>query len=351
MSTEPHIRLTALRKVYPGTAGTAEVVALDGIDLAVERGRIHGIVGRSGAGKSTLIRCLTVLERPTSGAVVIDGEELSALPEGRLREARRRLGMVFQHVNLLDSRTIAQNVAYPLEVAGMPRAQRAARVQELLDLVGLGDRAGAYPAQLSGGQRQRVGIARALATEPAVLLCDEPTSALDSATTRQILGLIRDLRDRLGITVLIITHEMAVVREICDSVTLLDHGRVAEQGAVADVVAAYGSRLARELIPVPDLPLGEERQLVEVAYSTDDVATADVLAAVAALGTGVEVAAGTIETLAGRRVGRLQLDVPAADVPAALDRLHAVGLHAVVSADGEAGAGGAARAAGAGVAR
>ncbi len=324
-----HIELSALRKVYP--ARGADVVALDGIDLAVPKGAIHGIVGRSGAGKSTLIRCLTVLERPTSGTVSVDGEVLSDLPESRLRTARRRIGMVFQHVNLLDSRTIAANVAYPLEVAGMPRAERAARVAQLLELVGLGDRGDAFPAQLSGGQKQRVGIARALATEPAVLLCDEPTSALDSATTRQILALIRDLRDRLGITVLLITHEMAVVREICDSVTLLEHGRVVESGPVGDVVAVYGSRLARELIPVPDLPLGDERSLVEVAYTTDDVATRDVLSAVAALGAGVEIAAGTIETLAGRRVGRLQLDLPAGAVDDALARLQAAGVHAEVT--------------------
>ncbi|WP_298455081.1 methionine ABC transporter ATP-binding protein [uncultured Cellulomonas sp.] len=324
-----HIELAALRKVYPARGG--DVVALDGIDLAVARGAIHGIVGRSGAGKSTLIRCLTVLERPTSGTVTVDGEVLSDLSEARLRSARRRIGMVFQHVNLLDSRTIAANVAYPLEVAGMPRERRAARVAELLELVGLAGRGDAYPAQLSGGQKQRVGIARALATEPAVLLCDEPTSALDSATTRQILGLIRDLRDRLGITVLIITHEMAVVREICDSVSLLEHGRVVETGPVGDVVAVYGSRLARELIPVPELPLDDARSLVEVAYTTDDVATQDVLGAVAALGDGVEIAAGTIETLAGRRVGRLQLDVPAGDVDAALTRLRAAGVHAEVT--------------------
>jgi D-methionine transport system ATP-binding protein len=335
VTTAPRIQVIGLRKVYPG-AGHG-VVALDGIDVSVQPGEIHGIVGRSGAGKSTLIRCLTVLERPTSGSVVVDGEELSGLPEARLRAARRRIGLVFQHVNLLDSRTVAGNIAYPLEVAGVPRATRAARVAELLDLVGLGERADAYPAQLSGGQKQRVGIARALATEPAVLLCDEPTSALDSATTRQILGLIRDLRDRLGITVLIITHEMAVVREICDTVTLLDHGRVAEHGPVAEVVAAYGSRLARDLIPVPSLPLGDEHTLVEVAYTTDDVPTHRVLAAVAALGTGVEVAAGTIETLAGRRVGRLRLDVPAADAGHALAALRAAGVHAAVAEDSDPG--------------
>lgn len=325
------IELTDLRKVYPAPSG--DVVALDGVDLTVPRGVVHGIVGRSGAGKSTLVRCLTGLERPTSGSVVVDGQEISALPETRLRSARRNMGMVFQHVNLFDSRTVAGNVAYPLEVARVPRAERGRRVAELLDLVGLAGRASAHPAQLSGGQRQRVGIARALATEPAVLLCDEPTSALDGATTRQILGLVRDLRDRLGITVVIITHEMSVVREVCDSVTLLEHGRVVQHGRLDEVVTDHGSRLARELIPVPDLPLGAERVLVEVTYATDAVATHDALVAVAALGRDVEVAAGTIETLAGLRVGRLQLDVPTGSVPGALDALRAAGLHAVVLGD------------------
>ncbi|MDT0166249.1 methionine ABC transporter ATP-binding protein [Actinotalea sp. AC32] len=327
------IELSDLRKVYPGPAG--DVVALDGIDLVVERGAVHGVVGRSGAGKSTLIRCLTGLERPTSGRVVVDGTDISALPEQRLRAARRRMGMVFQHVNLLDSRTVAANVAFPLEVAGTPRAERAGRVRELLTLVGLGDKADAYPAQLSGGQRQRVGIARALATEPAVLLCDEPTSALDSATTRQTLALIRDLRDRLGITVVIITHEMAVVREICDSVTLLEHGRVVQDGSLADVVTDHGSRLARELIPVPDLPLGPSRALVEATYATDEVSTHDALAAVAALGRDVEVVAGTIETLAGLRVGRLQLEVPAGRVDDVVARLVADRLHAAPTVTGD----------------
>lgn len=318
------IELTALRKVYPSPDG--DVVALDGIDLTVERGTVHGIVGRSGAGKSTLIRCLTGLERPTSGSVTVDGVTISDLPESRLRAARRRTGMVFQHVNLLDSRTIAANVAYPLEVAGVRRPQRTARVAELLDLVGLGDRASAHPAQLSGGQKQRVGIARALATEPAVLLCDEPTSALDVATTRQILGLVRDLRDRLGITVVVITHEPAVVREVCDAVTLLEHGRVVQSGALAQVVREVGSPLSRALVPVPDLPPGGRRRLVEAVYATDTLATADAFATVAALGDDVEVVSATVEPLAGVRVGRLIVDTPAARTDEVVARLRAAGL-------------------------
>lgn len=323
-ASAPRIRITGLRKVYG--SGDRAVVALDGVDLAVQPGEIHGVVGRSGAGKSTLIRCLTLLEHPTEGSVVVDGVDLSTLPERQLRTARRAIGLVFQHVNLLDSRTIAANVAYPLEIAGVPRAERRRRAAELLDLVGLGDRADAYPAQLSGGQRQRVGIARALATEPAVLLCDEPTSALDGDTTRQILALVRDLRDRLGISVIVITHEMAVVRQVCDTVTLLDSGRVAQHGAVRDVVADHGSRLARELIPVPELPVGAERSLLEVSFDDGRTAVRDALAVVAGLGPDVEVAAGAIESVAGRAVGRLQLDVPAARRDQVLTVLHDAGL-------------------------
>lgn len=320
------IELSGLRKVYPAAGG--DVVALDGIDLVVEKGAVHGIVGRSGAGKSTLVRCLTGLERPTSGSVTVDGREISSLTEARLREARRAMGMVFQHVNLLDSRTVAANVAYPLEVAGVPRARRAERVAELLDLVGLGDRGRSYPSQLSGGQRQRVGIARALATEPHVLLCDEPTSALDSATTRQILSFIRDLRDRLGITVVIITHEMSVVREVCDSVTLLEHGRVVQSGRLGAVVTEAGSPLSDALTPVPDLPPDDTRRLVEVTYATTRVPTHRALAAVAALGDDVDVVAGTIETLAGLRVGRLQLDLPHGRAAEVLGALRDAGLDA-----------------------
>ncbi|WP_182112344.1 MULTISPECIES: methionine ABC transporter ATP-binding protein [unclassified Actinotalea] len=320
------IELSGLRKVYPAASG--DVVAIDGIDLVVERGAVHGIVGRSGAGKSTLVRCLTGLERPTSGTVTVDGRVISTLPERQLREARRAMGMVFQHVNLLDSRTIAGNVAYPLEVAGVPRRRRSERVAELLDLVGLADKAAAHPAQLSGGQRQRVGIARALATEPSVLLCDEPTSALDGATTRQILSFVRRLRDTLGITVVIITHEMSVVREVCDSVTLLEHGRVVQSGRLDDVVTQAGSPLSDALIPVPDLPPDDARRLVEVTYATRSVPTHRALAAVAALGEEVDVVAGTIETLAGLRVGRLQLDLPHGRVAPVLAALRDAGLDA-----------------------
>ncbi|MDN5658775.1 methionine ABC transporter ATP-binding protein, partial [Brevibacterium sandarakinum] len=245
------IELRGLRKVFGDT------VALEEIDLSVPAGEIHGIVGRSGAGKSTLIRCLTGLDSPTSGTVSIDGADLTDRSGSGMREARRSIGMVFQHVNLLDSRTAVHNVAHPLQIAGVSKAERLAKAHELLEIVGLGDRADNYPAQLSGGQKQRVGIARALAAEPKVLLCDEPTSALDASTTDQILGLIRSLRDRLGITVLIITHEMSVIREICDSVTLLADGRVARTGTLAEVISEPGSTLAKDLVPLPPIGLDD----------------------------------------------------------------------------------------------
>ena len=220
----PLLELRSLRKEFAARRGP--VVALDDVDLSIARGSIHGIVGRSGAGKSTLIRTITGLETPTSGQVVLDGTDVADLRGAELRRFRRRFGMVFQHANLLDSRTAAGNIALPLEIAGWSTADRRERVAELLRLVDLEDRADNHPAQLSGGQQQRVGIARGLATRPDILICDEPTSALDSTTTRSILELLQSLRDELGITIVVITHEPGVVREICDAVTLLGDGQV-----------------------------------------------------------------------------------------------------------------------------
>jgi len=315
------IELSGLRKEFAGA------VALDGIDLSVPAGQIHGIVGRSGAGKSTLIRCLTGLEQPTSGTVAIDGEDLTALRGEKLRAARRQIGMVFQHANLLDSQTAASNVAHPLRIAGASKRQRAARAAELLDLVGLADRAGNHPAQLSGGQQQRVGIARALASEPKILLCDEPTSALDSATTRQILELIASLRDRLGITVLIITHEMAVVREVCDSVTLLADGRVQRSGSLTEVLSEPGTPLARELLPLPGgLDHSDENAPATVEVALAGISVTELFDIAAQAGTPVtRVDAGTLETIDGLQVGRLRLH---AANPAALSAaLRAAGIH------------------------
>jgi D-methionine transport system ATP-binding protein len=212
-----------------------EFKALAGLDLSINEGEIFGVVGLSGAGKSTFIRCLNRLETPTSGTVVVDGRDLVTLAREELRGFRRNMGMIFQSFNLLSSRTVAGNVAFPLEAAGRGREEAKARVAELLEMVGLADKAGAYPAQLSGGQKQRVGIARALALNPKILLCDEATSSLDPQTTSSILALISDLKNRLGLTVVLITHEMKVITEVCDRVAVLESGRVIETGRVIDV--------------------------------------------------------------------------------------------------------------------
>lgn len=227
------IEISDLSKTYGH--GAKSVAAMHHVSLNIEAGEIFGIIGRSGAGKSTLIRCLNRLETPTWGKIVIDGQELTALSETELRLARREIGMIFQHFNLLSSRTVAGNIAFPMEISGKPRAQIKTRIEELLELVGLTDKANAYPAQLSGGQKQRVGIARALANNPKVLLCDEATSALDPQTTQSILTLIHDIKNRLGLTVVLITHEMKVITEICDRVAVMDEGRIVESGPVIKV--------------------------------------------------------------------------------------------------------------------
>ncbi|MBC7801185.1 MAG: methionine ABC transporter ATP-binding protein [Gemmatimonadaceae bacterium] len=241
------VRLRDLRKTFR-TATGGRMAALDGVSLDVAPGEIFGVIGRSGAGKSTLIRCANLLERPDAGSVVVGGHDMTALSGPALGLARQGIGMVFQHFNLLSSRTVAENVALPLEIAGMAAAERRARVAELLPLVGLTDKAGAYPARLSGGQKQRVGIARALASRPRLLLCDEATSALDPETTGDILALIRDIRDRLSLTVLLITHEMAVVKAICDRVAVLEAGRLIEQGRVFDVFTRPQTPTARRFV-------------------------------------------------------------------------------------------------------
>ena len=229
-------------------SGGGEVEALKNVSLTIEKGEIYGIIGMSGAGKSTLVRCMNLLERPTSGEIWVNGKELDKMSARELRQARREITMIFQHFNLLMQRTCLRNVCFPMELGGMRRADAEKRARELLELVGLPDKADAYPAQLSGGQQQRVAIARALATEPKVLLCDEATSALDPNTTHQIHQLIRELNRELGITVVIITHQMSVVMEICDKVAILDGGEVAEEGLVSAVFAAPKSTAGRRLV-------------------------------------------------------------------------------------------------------
>jgi D-methionine transport system ATP-binding protein len=236
------VRLTGVKRRFGATP------ALDGVSLTVRKGEILGIIGRSGAGKSTLIRCLNGLERPDSGQVCIEGREISRLSERELQPLRRRIGMIFQHFNLLSAKTVRENVALPLKIEGRPKAERLERAAELLDLVGLSEKATAYPAALSGGQKQRVGIARALAARPALLLSDEATSALDPETTRSILALLKDINRRLGLTILLITHEMEVIRSIADRVAVIDGGRIVEEGSVWSVFADPKSEITQSLL-------------------------------------------------------------------------------------------------------
>ena len=233
MEQKPQIEIRGLCKDYPIPGG--EVHALSNISLTIDKGDIYGIIGMSGAGKSTLIRCLNRLDTPTDGQIFIDGENILAMSKQQLRQTRRRMAMIFQQFNLLMQKSVARNVRYPLEIAGVPKKQANERVIELLKIVGLEDKASAYPAQLSGGQKQRVAIARALASDPEMLLCDEATSALDPMTTQSILSLLQKINRELGITVVLITHEMAVIRQICNKVAILDGGKLAEQGTVDDV--------------------------------------------------------------------------------------------------------------------
>lgn len=240
------IKLIGIHKTYGSSSNT--VTALRNIDLHVPKGKIFGVIGSSGAGKSTLIRTVNFLERPTQGSVVIDGQDLSLLDKKNLALARRNIGMIFQHFNLLSSRTVFANIALPLELIGMPPEKIKARVDELLRLIGIQDRAQAYPSELSGGQKQRVAIARALAPSPKILLCDEATSALDPETTHSILALLKKINRQLDITILLITHEMQVVTSICDEVALMSEGQLIEQGEVSWFFGNAKTSLARDFI-------------------------------------------------------------------------------------------------------
>ncbi len=251
------IELHGIEKEYRGAAGP--IRALRGVDLAVAAGEIFGIIGKSGAGKSTLIRCINMLERPSAGRVLVDGRELTALSGRQLRAARKKIGMIFQHFNLLSCRTVFDNVAFPLELDGKSRREIEAEVAPLLELVGLTDRRGQYPAQLSGGQKQRVAIARALANNPKVLLCDEATSALDPQTTRSILELLKNINRKLRLTIVLITHEMPVIKEICDRVAVIEDGLIIEQGTVTDLFVRPQTATTRDFIRTivnHDLPPG-----------------------------------------------------------------------------------------------
>ena len=265
------IELKNLSKSFPTVEG--ELHALTDVSLTIGDGEVYGIVGMSGAGKSTLVRCVNLLERPTSGQVLIDGADLCAMGRKELIAQRRSISMIFQQFNLLMQRTCLKNICFPMEIARAGKADGEKRARELLDIVGLPDKADAYPAQLSGGQKQRIAIARALASDPKILLCDEATSALDPKTTRDILRLIQDINRRMGITVVVITHEMKVIEEICSRVAILDRGRLAETGAVEEVFASPKSEAGRRLVYPDGVPAevlstaADQARVVRVAFN------------------------------------------------------------------------------------
>lgn len=243
---EPLIQIRNVTKTFSGKDNQVE--ALRGISLEIAKGDIYGIIGMSGAGKSTLVRCLNFLERPTAGTVLIDGRDLSGMTEKELRRIRTDIAMIFQHFNLLMQRNVLDNVCFPMEIAGVKKADAGKRAMELLEIVGLAEKAKSYPAQLSGGQKQRVAIARALANNPRILLCDEATSALDPTTTKSILQLLRQINKEFGITIVIITHEMTVVQEICSHVAIIDSGELAEHGTVEEVFTSPRTAAAKKLV-------------------------------------------------------------------------------------------------------
>lgn len=313
------VELRDVHKTFPATSRRAQPVeAIRGVDLDVEAGDIYAIVGYSGAGKSTLVRLVNALEPVTSGSVRVDGVELSGLRERDLRRVRLGIGMIFQQFNLLSSRTVWRNVAYPLEVAGVPRAEQASRVSDLLHFVGLADKAHTYVNRLSGGQKQRVGIARALATQPTLLLADEATSALDPDTTQEVLALLRKVNAELGITIVVITHEMDVVRQLANKVAVMEDGRIVEQGSVVDVFTRPQQEVTKRFVStvVDGAPSGPALEalvarhpgrLVTLELHDDGARQADVFAELVQRDVRFELVHGGIESVRGATFGNLTL--------------------------------------------
>lgn len=307
------IELRNLNKTFHTQDGA--LTALDDINLTVQDGEIFGVIGLSGAGKSTLVRCMNLLERPTHGEVLVDGQDLMKLSPAGLREVRRNIGMIFQSYNLLEQRTVLRNVLYPLELTHEDRRTARTRAMQLLELVGLADRASAYPAQLSGGQKQRVAIARALATNPHYLLCDEATSALDPTTTDSILALLQTINRTLGVTVVVITHEMAVVDRICHRVAVIDNSRIVEMGAVDAIFANPRSAIARELI-LPHVKVAATvRGGAHVRLAFNGESTYKPLVSALILETGVPVSILFADTrdIGGKTYGQILLELPGED--------------------------------------
>ncbi|WOF23140.1 ATP-binding cassette domain-containing protein [Microbacterium betulae] len=331
--TQTHIRISEVSKTYPSQRRGGDVIqAVDDVSIDIERGDVFGVIGYSGAGKSTLVRLINGLEPVTAGSIEVDGVDVVTLPERKLRDVRQGIGMIFQRFNLLRSRTIRGNVAYPLEVAKVPRAERTARVTELLDFVGLADKADAYPEQLSGGQQQRVGIARALAAGPAILLADEATSALDPETTDEVLDLLARVNRDLGVTIVVITHEMDVIARIANKVAVMERGRVVEQGPTYDVFTHPRTETAKRFVRtvVRALPEGDalsalrakhDGRLFTISFTDEGASEARVFAALARAGVDFNLVHGGVDDIQGRVYGLLTIAVRGddADVRRALD--------------------------------
>ena len=323
------IRLEGVTRRYSSAGGTR--TALDAVDLTIGRGEIFGVVGRSGAGKSTLIRTINRLEMPDEGRVIVDGQDITAMNPTELRAARRRIGMIFQHFNLLNSRTIAENVAFPLKLEGRPEAEVRARVAELLDQLGLAEHARKHPAQLSGGQKQRVGIARALACGPSVLLCDEATSALDPETTEDILTLLDGLNRDLGLTIVLITHQMEVVRRVCDRVAVLKDGRLVEQGATADVFLHPQHPVTRAMLAEGEeafdasvVPVGA--RLARLTFRGPSTYEPELSRVARSAGVDYSILSGRISRIRGEPYGQMVVAFTGGDAEAALSQLSSRGV-------------------------
>ncbi len=307
------IKIQHLTKTFSTSGG--EVNALNDVSLTINDGDIYGIIGMSGAGKSTLVRSINMLEKPTSGRIIIDGRDMGTLSEAQLRAERRNITMIFQGFNLLMQRNCLRNVCFPLELAGVKKSQAQKRAKELLELVGLGDKLKSYPSQLSGGQQQRVAIARALATHPKILLCDEATSALDPQTTQSILSLIRDIHKRLGITVIVITHQMSVVEQICTKVAILDGGSVVEEGNVSDVFASPKSKAAKALV-FPEgyeqgAPLESDESVIRIVFNGSKATKTPIIAEMAMKeGIAASILGASTRAIGEKAYGNMLLGIP-----------------------------------------
>ena len=324
------IRFEKVTKTFETSAG--EICALSEIDLNIEKGCIFGVIGSSGAGKSTLVRCMNLLERPTSGNVYFDDVNLTKLPMKELRQMRRKISMIFQQFNLLEQRDALGNVCYPLEISGVPSKEAKEKAKKLLEMVGLEDRMHSFPAQLSGGQKQRVAIARALATDPDVLLCDEATSALDPGTTRAILDLLKDINEKLGVTIIVITHEMKVVEQICDKVAVINDGVLVESGDVKDIFLKPQSKVTRQLLfpQKDDFETATNQRVFRLSFDGQSSNEPVIANLVLECQAKVNILGASTEDVGGKAYGQMLIAIPEDEMKVARVKnyLSEIGIHA-----------------------